>query len=613
MNPKKIFLNVPAPMYNSTSILSWLTKTNGAYYKKLLSGKTFKLKNTLHVAIQSKNVRYLLELLSKNRSMLFEKDKNSLTPFMYAIKKSYFAIADILLKYTSETINLDTLHYSLFKGIYRLFWLVRGIDDGKDAIYLVLKTDVTDTEFLMNLYDDKFDLEENGIIFASNFGKSLSKESVKKSYETNGIMEDLYHYDTIDPDELLFRERITIKRFLEKVQERYVFAKYLLHQSSLDGKKINANNDQEEREKKKIIFKGNEENKVEKDDNADKILTRSMLINSYGKGIKNNIIELQDLQIKFEKETNIKNDFATLLEINQTPYTELILYDSKNLPNDKTIFIKNLNPGFEYHPDILVILTRMNSLTYILKAIGYTIKDTRINKIVYEPMPHNLNDLLNSNQFSYQNRFSIIEKLIDIYKNQYKRNHIFDYTLSHIDFSSDTIFIDSDYNVKLSGIDFRINVKRHKPIRRFSILIAEILFGINDTYDGKNESMLLNLCIGNMVDMVIDLQKVIDQLTKRKLTPTLGLNELSNNDIEKIQLLLMASVSAYIISHRTIGYNKFKWNEGETTCSICMINTLTARFDCSHTFCVSCAKKTKNCYVCRQRVSDFATGYWFFM
>lgn len=70
--------------------------------------------------------------------------------------------------------------------------------------------------------------------------------------------------------------------------------------------------------------------------------------------------------MQLEKATNCKNDLCSFLKINDMPYTKLILYDSNNLPADSKILVKKLLPTFEYHPDMLVMLTRMNALPYIL-------------------------------------------------------------------------------------------------------------------------------------------------------------------------------------------------------------------------------------------------------
>ena len=212
-----------AIIHNSTNISSWLIKTDGLYYKKLLLGKTFRLRNSVHVAIGHKNIQFILKLVreEKNRYMLLEKDTKSMTPFMYAIKKSYFALADILYKCTSEIISIDAIHYPLFKGIYAQFWLVRGDSNGRDAVYLTLKTESTQTEFSLNLDDSVIHLEEDGIILTSNFGTNLSKKGVNKLYTKYGITKDLYHYDLINHNELITREIRTIKRFLEKVKEKY--------------------------------------------------------------------------------------------------------------------------------------------------------------------------------------------------------------------------------------------------------------------------------------------------------------------------------------------------------------------------------------------------------
>lgn len=99
--------------------------------------------------------------------------------------------------------------------------------------------------------------------------------------------------------------------------------------------------------------------------------------------------------------------------------------------------------------------------------------DSCIDKIVYEPMSHNLKDILvSTKRLSYQNRFKLIDQLFYINNKRYSSNHLFDYVLCYGDFSLDNICLDNDFNLKFNGFDFRINIRHENPTKNFAVLIA---------------------------------------------------------------------------------------------------------------------------------------------
>ncbi len=128
-------------------------------------------------------------------------------------------------------------------------------------------------------------------------------------------------------------------------------------------------------------------------------------------------------------------------------------------------------------------------------------------------------------------------------------------------------------------------------MKKLAICIIEILTGKEYSYSVKNITNNMNPC-----NLIIN-HRLADQRI-----------QWHEEDKEKIEYLFLLSLGLYEISDYSNKIPEIKLYEN--TCSICMNHPITAKFSCSHTFCMDCAKKTEECYICRKPVHDSLLGYW---
>ncbi len=168
------------------------------------------------------------------------------------------------------------------------------------------------------------------------------------------------------------------------------------------------------------------------------------------------------------------NDCKEFMKLNNKEYIQLIKFDKisdyKNSVFPKTgtgtgtgdIIMKIPTLNNNIHPDILVILTRMNANPYMLHAIGYTTNNQGIvDKIIFSSMRHNLRKILKSDEQACELKSEIRLKIIDqLFKahNSFINEHMFDYESPNVYMSCEDIYLDDNFNIKIKNIEFRVNI-----------------------------------------------------------------------------------------------------------------------------------------------------------
>jgi len=546
---------------NSKKTLRWLSERS-KYYHELVTRNTYTSCNVFHTAVESKNVEYMIEMLKnenkKIHHLLLEKDADSRTPFLLALHSSQFAMADILLKHSKENIDVDIAYHSMWEGIYGTIYNMKGRGDEGDASYIVMITLTSNRVFELNLGGNVMHLNKHGIILESNYGKEISKKNADKLYDENGLKLKCHHYEdyeNIPLSEITLKRNKLIKKYLEAIKDKYIFPQYLLGQIKI----------------------------------TDLIANEDNIIND------KNALEISEMMIHSNKNQLVINDGAEFIKINKNDYYELIKYET--IPEN--CVVKKLSTESEYHPDQLVILERMNQIPHIHRAIGYTTNNQGIvDNIIYEEMKYNMRDLLNSSDASLlksEQRIRIINQLFEFNANL-TDEHLFDYLSYDIKMSCEDLYLDENLNLRVNCVDFRINVKSESQVgvEKMAICVAEILTGLKH----NPENNLIDKIYNNMHDLIVDHQMVDHRI------------KWTNDQLQYIEYLLVLCVGMYKMSDICYQIPELKYDE--STCPICMVHPMTGKYMCSHRSCMGCAKKIKNCYMCRKPVRNPILGYWMF-